>query len=222
MTHKAQVAVVEHHGLMRRGLVDLLSTADGLDVVAAVSEPEELLTLDPPVDVITYGPAPANTGRLVESVTSLTASGRVLLVAESGVPGLSAEVLGAGAYGCVTRHSDDDVLIAAVRTVAQGGLYLSPEFAPRLHADLREPPAGPTPVLARREIQTVRWIAAGLTHGQVARRMNLTEATVSTYVKRIRNKLNVGNKADLTRRAIELGLLDDSPDDGARRTPHHV
>ncbi|MEK8143043.1 LuxR C-terminal-related transcriptional regulator [Streptomyces sp. M10(2022)] len=43
----------------------------------------------------------------------------------------------------------------------------------------------------------------------MARRMDLTEATVSTYVKRIRNKLNVGNKADLTRKAIELGLLHD-------------
>jgi ATP/maltotriose-dependent transcriptional regulator MalT len=54
--------------------------------------------------------------------------------------------------------------------------------------------------------------AAGLTHRQIARRMMLTEATVSTYVKRIRNKLGVGNKADLTRKAFELGLFPEHHD----------
>jgi DNA-binding CsgD family transcriptional regulator len=50
-------------------------------------------------------------------------------------------------------------------------------------------------------------IAAGLTHGQAARRLKLTQSTVDTYVKRIRAKLGAGNKAELTRHAIALGLL---------------
>jgi DNA-binding NarL/FixJ family response regulator len=212
MTHTAHVAVVEHFGLARRGLVDLLSTADGLEVVTAVSEPEDFHPSGPPPDVIAFGPASADKEHLIEPLVALVARGRVLVVTESTTPGLVAEVLRAGAYGCVTRHSDDGVLLAAVLAVAQGGLYLAPELATSFHADLREPASGPAPVLARREIQTVRWIAAGLTHGQIARRMDLTEATVSTYVKRIRNKLNVGNKADLTRRAMELGLLADDGD----------
>lgn len=69
--------------------------------------------------------------------------------------------------------------------------------------------------LAPRESEALGWLAVGLTHRQIAGHMGLTEATVSTYVKRIRSKLNVGNKADLTRAAIELGLLDHS----GRRIP---
>lgn len=91
--------------------------------------------------------------------------------------------------------------------MAAGGVYVDAVLASRLHTELRRPSAQPTSPLARRELETLRWIAAGLTHGQIARRMDLTEATVSTYVKRIRSKLNVGNKADLTRKAIQLGLL---------------
>jgi DNA-binding NarL/FixJ family response regulator len=88
-------------------------------------------------------------------------------------------------------------------------MHLDAGLARRLHSELRRPATAPASALARRELETLRWIAAGLTHGQIARRMDLTEATVSTYVKRIRSKLNVGNKADLTRKAIELGLLPD-------------
>jgi len=63
------------------------------------------------------------------------------------------------------------------------------------------------PALAPREVQTLRLIARGLTHAQAARELGLTAATVDTYVKRIRTKLAVGNKAELTRRAIEFGYV---------------
>ncbi|RSM62104.1 hypothetical protein DMB66_22730 [Actinoplanes sp. ATCC 53533] len=56
-----------------------------------------------------------------------------------------------------------------------------------------------------REIETLRWIASGFTHAQIATRMGLSTTTVDTYAKRIRAKLNVSNKAELTRVAIELG-----------------
>jgi DNA-binding NarL/FixJ family response regulator len=65
--------------------------------------------------------------------------------------------------------------------------------------------------LAPREVQTLQLIARGLTHAAAARELGLTEATVNTYVKRIRSKLHVGNKAELTRRAIELGYVHPHP-----------
>ena len=58
--------------------------------------------------------------------------------------------------------------------------------------------------LGPREVETLRWIPHGLTHAEIARRMGLTLATVNTYAKRIRGKLKVGSRSDLTRIAIEL------------------
>ncbi|MFI9527122.1 response regulator transcription factor [Micromonospora rosaria] len=63
------------------------------------------------------------------------------------------------------------------------------------------------PPLAPREAETLELIAHGLTHAQAARRLGISEATVNTYLTRIRSKLDVGNKAELTRQAITLGLV---------------
>ncbi|MFH8338381.1 LuxR family transcriptional regulator [Streptomyces sp. AM6-12] len=61
-------------------------------------------------------------------------------------------------------------------------------------------PAGLSP----REEQVLRFIASGMTHGQVARRIGISQHTVDTYVKRVRSKFGIGNKAELTR--VALGL----------------
>ena len=146
-----------------------------------------------------------------EVVGRLAAHGRVLVASDFDGGESVTDTLRAGAHGCVSRQADDDELLRAVATVSGGGIHIDARLAPRLHTELRQSRATPASALARREVETLRWIAAGLTHGQIARRMDLTEATVSTYVKRIRSKLHVGNKADLTRKAIELGLLEEKP-----------
>lgn len=206
----SQIAIVEHHGLVRRGLESLLVGSPLLSLVAVVAEPPQLDSANLPVDVVVFGPSRWAEQSLEEAVGELAAFARVLVIVDSDDRHLVTVALRAGAYGCVTRQADDDELLRAIDTVACGGVHIAAGLAPRLREELRQGFISPPPTLARREVETLRWIAAGLTHGQIARRMALTEATVSTYVKRIRNKLNVGNKADLTRKAIELGLLHDN------------
>jgi DNA-binding NarL/FixJ family response regulator len=215
MVHVPHIAIVEHHSLMRRGLESLLSSSALVHLAALVAEPAGLDAADLRVDAVIYGP-PANRDRpMADAVGRLAVRGRVLVVSDFDGWESVTDTLRAGAHGCVSRQADDDELLRGVSTVAGGGMHLDAGLARRLHSELRRPATAAASALARRELETLRWIAAGLTHGQVARRMDLTEATVSTYVKRIRGKLNVGNKADLTRKAIELGLL---PDD-AQRVP---
>ena len=98
-------------------------------------------------------------------------------------------------------------LSAQLMTVAHGGVGVSPELADRFLAEVSRPAEVDDSGLAPREVETLRWIALGFTHTQIATRMGLSPATVNTYAKRIRAKLNVNNKAELTRVAIELGHL---------------
>jgi DNA-binding NarL/FixJ family response regulator len=72
--------------------------------------------------------------------------------------------------------------------------------------------------LAPREVEALGHIARGLTHAQAAKRMGVRESTVDTYVKRVRAKLNLGNKAELTRKAIELSVVP-RPAAGEERRP---
>jgi DNA-binding CsgD family transcriptional regulator len=65
--------------------------------------------------------------------------------------------------------------------------------------------------LSEREEQVLRQISHGLTHGQIATRLAISPHTVDTYVKRIRAKLGVGNKAELTRAALLGRVVADQP-----------
>ncbi|GIF07183.1 LuxR family transcriptional regulator [Actinoplanes siamensis] len=114
------------------------------------------------------------------------------------VPGtatVSARVaLRAGVRSVVSYSADADEMRIAVGVARAGGGYLSRELSARLRA---ESAAGAS--LGRRESETLALIAHGFTHAQAARRLGVSEATVNSYVNRIRAKLDAGNKADLTR-----------------------
>ena len=147
----------------------------------------------------------------------------VLVIDPATSPGTLLAAMRAGVRGLVSLCANGSELLAAVEAVHGGGFYLSPGLAPGLHAALERdaegasPPAAAPPrqvaaqaTLTAREVATLQLVAQGLTHRQVGRRLSLTETTVDTYVKRIRAKLCVGNKADLTRKAIALGLVSPS------------
>jgi DNA-binding NarL/FixJ family response regulator len=102
-----------------------------------------------------------------------------------------------GAAGSVSREDDANTIMRAIRFAA----HSLPDDAP---ASSDEDGAAKTEtVLSARERQVIQYIAAGYTHGQVARRLGISPHTVDTYVKRIRAKLTLGNKADLTRAAVQ-------------------
>jgi DNA-binding NarL/FixJ family response regulator len=118
-----------------------------------------------------------------------------------------AEAVVAGALGALPREATPEAVAAALRTVGGGGFYLGDQLAERFTAELFRPAPRPASPLAPREIETLCWIASGYTQSQIATRMGLSQATVNTYAKRIRQKLNVNNKAALTRMAIEFGYV---------------
>lgn len=108
---------------------------------------------------------------------------------------IAAETFGADGY--VSEFSSPSELVRAVHQAAVAGkLPLDPEAA--------KDSANERPDLSKREQQVLGFIGDGLTHAQVARRLGLSQHTVDTYVKRIRRKLRVGNKAELARAALAM------------------
>ncbi|MEV6848737.1 response regulator transcription factor [Actinoplanes sp. NPDC051411] len=131
----------------------------------------------------------------------------VALCVPDNPPNLLTAVRG-GVHALVGRDSETVELVLAVRIARRGGLHVAPELFGAV-TNAASPRAEPSPHnLSQREIEALRYLAGGFTHRQISRRMGLTETTVSTYVKRIRHKLHAGNKAELTRLAIELGYVD--------------
>ncbi|WP_306204720.1 response regulator transcription factor [Actinoplanes sp. RD1] len=116
--------------------------------------------------------------------------------------GVAADPLALVAAGARAVVAGDEELGAAREAVLAGGSYLSPAVLSRM-----DEAAAPAPRLGPREVETLRHIVAGLTHRQTARELGVTEETVNTYAKRLRRKLGAANKAELTRKAAELGYL---------------
>ena len=199
---------------VRAGLREMLRGAEGIELVDGD---------DSRIDIDIVASIVSDVGTL-----GVPRADRVrpwILVARDVSGEMMAQVLAAGARAVVRADLSVDDLVFVVHVVARGGVYLSsggprPTAAP-VEAPPRDsgvagrsagrpaPPAARGAALSDRERSTLRLVATGLTHRQVARRLNLTPATVDTYVKRIRAKLGVGNKADLTRAAVDMGLVDD-------------
>lgn len=146
-------------------------------------------------------------------VSRLSRSYRVLVVLPDSAAGQTPDLLRAGALGFLGDDCDEAEFHAALGVVARGAVYIASGSHQAFTRRPAEPQQEPVRhVLTRREQEVLRWIADGYTHSQAARRMGLSAATVDTYVKRIRAKLEVRNKAELTRKAIELGVVRrDSP-----------
>lgn len=201
------VAIVEPQRMTRLGVEQVIATSRGLRVVASVAELDDLGDVEADVIVLSSRACP----ELKAAVRGLNGRAGVLLMADTPTSAQLMATIHAGVGGFVTPDVSETDLLNAVNAVAAGAFYLMAG----LTSQLRHEPGLPTDTkdktLARREVETLGLIASGYTHGQIARRMGLSEATVNTYVKRIRTKLNVGNKAELTRKAIDLGYVTTTP-----------
>lgn len=208
------IALVDDHPVARRGMEHMLAPLPEVSVVLSTGSVDELrdalVAAEHAVDVVVLDLYLDSDRPSLDAVREFAARTTVLVMSASGRP---ADVLGAmraGAAGYLTKQSSPEVVVAAVTTVAAGGFALSPRLADILHAELtRTGPLEPDeqgeldrPRLSAREEETLGYISRGLTHAQAAIRMGVSKATVDTYVERIRAKLHLGNKAQLTAAAL--------------------
>ncbi|MFI7602657.1 LuxR C-terminal-related transcriptional regulator [Actinoplanes sp. NPDC049681] len=192
------VAVVADLPMSRRHLEQAASGTPGLRVVTVAGSVPELRAAHRGYDVVIVE-LPRVDRAALGLVSHAAAYGRPLVTAAWHRPSDLLATVHAGAHGCVSRPGDPRELAAALGVVARGGFYACHQIA--------GPPLPPDVNLAPRERETLGWIASGYTHSQIATRMGLSEATVNTYAKRLRAKLDARNKAELTRVAIGFGLL---------------
>jgi DNA-binding NarL/FixJ family response regulator len=115
--------------------------------------------------------------------------------------------LRAGASGYLTKAAAPEQLIAAIAKITRGGRYISEALAERLAMDAGAPAPSPHERLSDREFEVMRGIASGATVGEIAATMHLSVKTVSTYRARLLEKMGMATNAELTRYALELGLV---------------
>jgi DNA-binding NarL/FixJ family response regulator len=115
--------------------------------------------------------------------------------------------LRAGASGYLTKAAAPEELVEAVLKITRGGTYITDNVAERLASDLGGREQVPHERLSDREFDVMRGIAAGRTVGEIAAEMHLSVKTVSTYRTRLLEKMRMSSNAELTRYALQHGLV---------------
>ena len=218
-----QVILCDDHALIRRGIRDTLADAADIRVVGEAGDYGELRAL-----LRNLGPDSTEPGRattcdvLVLDINLPGRSGldvlhvlkdegatlKVLVVSMYPEDQYAIRALRAGAYGYVNKGGDPQLIVQAVRTVAQGRKYVTPEIAQMLVESLTAPVTEHAhDKLSDRELQTLVMIASGKRLSDIAEELTLSPKTVSVYRARVLEKLGLQNNSELTVYAIRNGLV---------------
>jgi DNA-binding NarL/FixJ family response regulator len=203
------VAIIDPQPVTRLGLEQVLSLHPGIKVVATASRSAELAPPPQHPDVTLLAlPATARAADIGQALPTGDDRGAVLLILSSdrALSAVFTEAIRVRVSGAVGREAEPEEILVAIDAAARGGWYLSAELTSHLRGG-QATQERPRPALTPRETETAGLLAAGLTHRQIAGRLGLTEETVNTYVKRMRAKFNVGNKAALTSSLIQHGYI---------------
>ena len=207
-----KVILCDDHALIRRGIRDTLADADDINVVGEAGDYGELrgLLREKSCDVLVLDiNLPGRSGLDVLHVLKEEGSTlRVLVVSMYPEDQYAMRALKAGASGYLNKGSDAAQIVAAVRTVALGKKYVTPEMAQMLVDNLTTPTQEDAhQKLSDRELQTLVMIASGKRLSDIAEQLLLSPKTVSVYRARVLEKLGLTNNSELTVYAIRNGLV---------------
>jgi DNA-binding NarL/FixJ family response regulator len=209
--------VVDDHPMWREAVARDLAEA-GYEVVATAGDGAQAVRLAPAArpDVMVLDlNMPRLSGVEVTSrVVAADPSVRVLVLSASGEQDDVLQAVKAGATGYLIKSASREELLAAVRRTAAGDPVFTPGLAGLVLGEYRRlasaAPAGApdAPRLTDRETEVLRLVAKGLSYRQIAERLVLSHRTVQNHVQNTLNKLQLHNRVELVRYAIEQGLDD--------------
>ncbi|GAB6983578.1 response regulator transcription factor [Nocardioides pyridinolyticus] len=205
-----KVMVVDDHPMWRDAVERDLADA-GLDVVAVAANGREAVARFPAArpDVVLLDlqiPEPDGVA-VTAAIAQRSPETRVLILSASGEQADVLAAVKAGATGYLVKSASREELVDAVRRVAAGEPVFTPGLAGLVLGEFQRDPEQ-TP-LTERETEVLKLVAKGLSYRQIAERLVLSHRTVQNHVQNTLRKLQMHNRVELTRYAIEQGLDDD-------------
>lgn len=207
-----RILIADDFPLFRRGVKELLADGLGTVTIGECGNAHDLLELvrrkkwDVVILDITM---PGSTG--TETLKQLKAECPklpVLVLSMHPEDQYAVRMFKAGADGYLTKASAPEELVEAIKKVLGGGQYVSPSLAEKLALTIKASTRNvPHEHLSDREYEVMCLIASGKTVSEIAETMHLGVTTISTYRARILEKMNLKNNAELTRYALQRGLV---------------
>ncbi len=207
------VLIVDDHALIREGVKktisgepDMTVVGEAGNVVEMLKELERLSVTVALLDITMPGESGLDALKeLRQNHPHLP----VLILSFHPEHRFAVRALKAGASGYITKESATEELVQAVRKVANGGVYVSTALAEQLAMELKDTGTKlPHETLSDREFQVMRLFAQGKKSSEIAEKLGVSVNTVNTYRMRILEKMNMQSNVELSRYAVEQGLIE--------------
>lgn len=206
-SHRLKILIADDHAMVRDGLVRLLATENGFEVIGQAGDGEAAvsmaLELEPDLLLLDVNMPKLRGVQVLERLQGNCSAKIILLTAAIDRAEMLA-ALEAGARGLVMKHAASDVLIKSIYCVAQGEYWVDREIL----ADWAQTrgTAQPNTQLTARERQIVREILSGAANRDIAQAFHLSEGTVKRHLSNIYTKLGVANRLELALYAMHHNL----------------
>jgi len=225
MTRISRILLADDHAVLRAGLKSLLDAQPDMKVVGEAADGfdcvEQAVLLHPDVVLLDINMPRCNGLQALQSLRQQLPSARVLVLTMHDDAEYLRQVLAHGGAGYVLKQAASEELLAAIRAVVGGGVYLHPQHTKILLEDQidqtqkrqgsRQSAAEECyQQLSEREAEVFRLVVLGHRNSEIADMLSLSVKTVETYKSRLMHKLGLSSRASLVRLALELGLLDQS------------
>jgi DNA-binding NarL/FixJ family response regulator len=214
-TGPLRIVIVDDHPIVRKGLTELINHEPGM-VVCGESDTADgglaRIRADRPAVAIVDLSLGLDSGlQLIKTLNVTLPDVRVLILSMHDETLHAERALAAGASGYIMKHAAMQHLIGAIRCVASGKTYVSPEMSERIVARVtgrRDTPPAMAPVdrLTDREREVFTLIGQGLGPRDIARQLTVSVKTVETHQARIKEKLGLSHVRELTRAAVSWSL----------------
>jgi DNA-binding NarL/FixJ family response regulator len=207
------VVIVDDHALIRQGVGKTLTGEPDMRLVGEANNVAELFqVLDrvAPNIILLDITMPGESGLdALKELRQKYPHLPVLILSFHPEQRFAVRALKAGASGYITKETATDELVQAIRKVATGGMYVSPALAEQLALELKDTSGKlPHETLSDREFQVMRLFAAGKKSSEIAEQLSISVNTVNTYRMRVLQKMKMQSDVELSRYAVEHGLID--------------
>jgi DNA-binding NarL/FixJ family response regulator len=216
-TRKIRVMIADDHAILRAGLRMLVNAQADMEVVAEAADGEKAVQIarvtKPDVVLLDLTMPRVGGMKALAGMAHNCRETRVLVLTMHDDPAYLRSALAAGASGYLLKRAVDAELIAAIRAVHRGGIFLDPRLANILVQDVlakRSTNAGstqPVNILSPRELQVLSLVARGYSSAEIAKQIFVGVKTIETYRSRLAEKLELRTRSDLVRFAVQMGLL---------------
>lgn len=206
--HKTRVLLVDDHAILREGLRHMLEHHADIEIVGEAADGEEAVArtgeLAPDIVLIDVAMPGLNGIEATRLIRERYPATRVLALSQHEDRRYVVSLLKAGAAGYIPKAALGADLVAALRAVARGQVYLHARVAAAAVQEMR----GDVQLLTPRETEILKMVADGQTSAQIAQTLCLSVNTVDWHRAHLMSKLGAHSAVELVRRARERGLID--------------